>query len=77
MRELEYHYNGIAWWIIWDLNKAIDIGKWPICGCDRSEKFKPIYIRIDIHIYIYVCVCVYMHTHFNSTIVLPKITVEN
>ena len=25
-RELEYHYNGIAWAIVWDPNKEINIG---------------------------------------------------
>ena len=29
-KELECHYNWIAWAIIWDPNKASDIGEWSI-----------------------------------------------
>ena len=28
IKELEYHYNGIIWAIVWDPNEAIDIGEW-------------------------------------------------
>ena len=38
-RELEYHYNGIVRVIVWDSNKAIDIGEWSIPGGGRLERF--------------------------------------
>ena len=28
--ELAYRFNGIAWAIVWDPNKAIDIGNWSV-----------------------------------------------
>ena len=36
---LEYHYNGIAWVIIWDPNIVIVIGEWSICGGVQLERF--------------------------------------
>ena len=29
---LKYRYDGIAWAIDWEANKAIDKGKWSTCG---------------------------------------------
>ena len=37
-RELEYRHNGVVWAIIWDANKAIDIGEWLICGGGGLER---------------------------------------
>ena len=37
--DLEYCQNGIAWAIIWDPNKAIDIREWAICGGGWLERF--------------------------------------
>ena len=38
--ELEYHYNDIAWAIVWVPNRAIDIGGggWTICGNSQLER---------------------------------------
>ena len=36
-RELKYCYNGIAWAVVWDPNKAIDIVEWLICGGGQLE----------------------------------------
>ena len=36
--ELEYQYNGMAWAVIWDPNKTIDIGKWSICGVGQLKE---------------------------------------
>ena len=44
LRELEYYYNGIVRAIIWDTNKAIDVGEWPICGGGQLERF---YCMVD------------------------------
>ena len=35
--ELEYHYNGIAWVIIWDEQSPINIGDWSICSGGQLE----------------------------------------
>ena len=35
--------------IVWDPNKAIDIGKWSICGGGLLERFYGIYIYIYIY----------------------------
>ena len=42
--ELEYHYNDITWAIVWDQNKAIDVGEWSICGGGWLERFYNMYI---------------------------------
>ena len=34
--------------IVWDLNKAIDIERWWVCGGGRLERIYCIYIYIDI-----------------------------
>ena len=47
-RELDYHYNGIEQPIVWDPNKAIDIGQWTIGGGGWLERFW--------------CISIYMHT---------------
>ena len=39
LRELEYCYNGIAWAIIWDPNKTINIEEWWICGGGWLKRF--------------------------------------
>ena len=40
---LGYHYNGIAWAIVWDPNKAINIVEWSICGYEWLEGFLYVY----------------------------------
>ena len=45
-RELEYCYSCIAWAIIWDPNKVIDIGEWWMCGQGRLERFYCVYIHV-------------------------------
>ena len=64
-RELEYHYNGIAWTIVWDPNKVIDLrGGGVNCGCGWLERCPCtcniyfIYIE-NIHIYAYIYVYKY------------------
>ena len=51
--ELEYPYSGIIWMVIWDPNKAIDIGEWSICGGGRLQRFcckyMPVYGMSDKH----------------------------
>ena len=61
------------WVILWDPNKAIDIGEWSICGGGQLESFccisqyTSVYVYISqyvsMYIYIYisqsVCVCLY------------------
>ena len=37
VRELQYCYNCSAWAIVWDPNKAIDIGEWSICTDGHLE----------------------------------------
>ena len=37
--ELEYHYSGIIWAIVWDPNKANDKGEWSVCGGGQLERF--------------------------------------
>ena len=49
--ELEYCFNCIVWVIVWDPNKAIDIGEWSISGGCLLERF---YRNPDIYIYIYI-----------------------
>ena len=49
---LEYRYSGIVWTIVWDPNKAIDIGESLIFGVGRLERFYCIYIYIYIYSYI-------------------------
>ena len=38
-KELQYRYNGFVWAIVWDPNKAIDIGEWLICGGGQLERY--------------------------------------
>ena len=47
LRELTYRCKGIVWVLVWDPNKAIDIGEWSICGGDRLKR------RYSIYMYIY------------------------
>ena len=49
---LEYHHDGIVWALLWDLNKATNIGEWSRCGGGRSERFYCTYI------YIYCVYCI-------------------
>ena len=44
-RELKCCYSDIAWAIVWQSNKAIDIGEWSICGGGRFERFHCILIH--------------------------------
>ena len=44
-RDFEYQYNGIAWAIAWDPNKAIDIGEWSNCGGRWLERFRSGYVQ--------------------------------
>ena len=48
---LEYLYNGIVWAILWDPNKAINIGEWSTCGGGHLERFY--------------CTCIYSKTSLN------------
>ena len=41
--EMEYQYNASVWAIARNLNKAIDIGEWSVCGGGRVEKLYCIY----------------------------------
>ena len=44
--EIEYPYSDIAWGIVWDLQKVIDVGKWSVCvGC-RLKKFFSTYMGV-------------------------------
>ena len=43
--ELEYHYNGIVWVIIWEPNKVIDIGKRSTCRDGQLERFDCSYYK--------------------------------
>ena len=45
--KLEYHYNDRVWMIIWDPNKAIEIGECPIWGGGWLER------SFSVCIYIY------------------------
>ena len=45
-RELEYHYNGIVWVIVWDPNKAIGIGEFSICGGGQLERCESFAIQL-------------------------------
>ena len=47
LKDLKYCYNGTVWTIIWDTNKAIDIGKWSISGYDRLKRFYCIYVCVN------------------------------
>ena len=47
-RELENHYNDI----VLDPNKAIDVGKWSICGGGRLDRLHCVYKYIYIYSYI-------------------------
>ena len=51
--ELEYHYKGIAWVIVWDSNAAIDIEEWSICGGGRLdlERFLLVYAALKYHVH--------------------------
>ena len=37
--------------IVWDGNKAVDIGEWAVCGGGRLERFYCIYVERDKHLY--------------------------
>ena len=45
-RELDNCYNNIVWAIVWDPNKAIDIGEWLICGGSWLKRFYCINLSI-------------------------------
>ena len=56
---LEYCYNSIVKAIVWDTNKAVNIGEWSICGGDQLERFYchiDTYILPTINIYKYTCI---------------------
>ena len=46
-------------WIIWNPNKATDIGEWSIYVGGRLESFYYIYIDIYIYTYIHITVTLY------------------
>ena len=53
-------------WIIWESNKAIDIGELSICGGGGLERFycrgmSDMYIYIYIYTYICIYVCIYIY----------------
>ena len=35
---LEYRYNGVVWTVVWDPNKAVDMGEWSIGGGGQLER---------------------------------------
>ena len=39
-----------AWAIVWDRNKAIDIGEWSICGGGQLERFDCIWLLLDFSV---------------------------
>ena len=53
IRELEYRYNGIAWAIMCDPNKVIDLWKWLIDWNWSVRQFL-LYLPIHTHIYAYI-----------------------
>ena len=61
--EVEYHNNWIVWAIIWDPNKAIDIGEWLICVGGRLKMLYCMYIYMHTDIYIYIYMYTYIHIY--------------